>query len=101
RMNAGRPAMGGIVILAAILSTTLLWANVQNRYVWVVMLATLGFGLIGVWDDARKLRMRKGLSMRVKFGVQVLLTGALLQIVFWQPPAAWLPVLARPVLQGG
>src|SRR5439155_765482 len=94
------PTMGGIVILAAILSTTLLWANLQNRYVWVVMLATLGFGLIGVWDDARKLRMRKGLSMRVKFGVQVLLTGALLQIVFWQPPAAWLPVLAIPFFKG-
>src|SRR5438093_946205 len=78
RMKTGTPTMGGIVILAAILSTTLLWANLQNRYVWVVMLATLGFGLIGVWDDARKLRMRKGLSMRVKFGVQVLLTGALI-----------------------
>src|SRR6266705_3031499 len=57
RMKTGTPTMGGIVILAAILSTTLLWANLQNRYVWVVMLATLGFGLIGVWDDARKLRM--------------------------------------------
>src|SRR5438093_8714531 len=100
RMKTGTPTMGGIVILAAILSTTLLWANLQNRYVWVVMLATLGFGLIGVWDDARKLRMRKGLSMRVKFGVQVLLTGALLQIVFWQPPAAWLPVLAIPFFKG-
>src|SRR6266478_8131914 len=89
RTKTGTPTMGGIVILAAILSTTLLWANLQNRYVWVVMLATLGFGLVGVWDDTRKLRTRKGLSMRVKFGVQVLLTGALLQIVFWQPPAAW------------
>src|SRR6266567_1622947 len=77
RMKTGTPTMGGIVILAAILSTTLLWANLQNRYVWVVMLATLGFGLIGVWDDARKLRMRKGLSMRVKFGVQVLHAGEL------------------------
>src|SRR2546430_4610268 len=55
RLKTGTPTMGGIVILAAILSTTLLWANLQNRYVWVVMLATLGFGLIGVWDDARKL----------------------------------------------
>src|SRR5256884_901445 len=64
------------------------------------MLATLGFGLLGVWDDLTKLRTRKGLSMRLKFGVQVVLTGALVQIVFWQPPSAWLPVLAIPFFKG-
>src|SRR5256885_562451 len=76
RMKKGTPTMGGIVIIAAILSTTLLWANLGNRYVWVAMLATLGFGLLGVWDDLTKLRTRKGLSMRLKFGMQVVLTGA-------------------------
>src|SRR5436190_18982802 len=100
RAKQGTPTMGGIVILVAILSTTLLWANLGNRYVWVVMLATLGFGLLGVWDATRKLRTRKRLSMRVKFGAQVLRTGGLLQIVFWQPPAAWLPALAIPFLKG-
>src|SRR3989442_4757954 len=75
RMKKGTPTMGGIVIIAAILSTTLLWANLGNRYVWVAMLATLGFGLLGVWDDLTKLRTRKGLSMRLKFGMQVVLTG--------------------------
>src|SRR5438105_11733943 len=100
RTKKGTPTMGGIVIIAAILSTTLLWANLGNRYVWVAMLATLGFGLLGVWDDLTKLRTRKGLSMRLKFGVQVVLTGALLQIVFWQPPSAWLPVLAIPFFKG-
>src|SRR5256886_3384335 len=100
RTKQGTPTMGGIVILVAILATTVLWANLGNRYVWVVMLATLGFGFLGVWDDMRKLRTRKGLSMRVKFGVQVLLTGGLLQIVYWQPPAAWLPVLAIPFFKG-
>src|SRR5947208_152727 len=99
-MKKGTPTMGGIVIIAAILSTTLLWANLGNRYVWVAMLATLGFGLLGVWDDLTKLRTRKGLSMRLKFGMQVVLTGALLQIVFWQPPSAWLPVLAIPFFKG-
>src|SRR5438445_478762 len=77
RTKKGTPTMGGIVIITAILSTTLLWANLGNRYVWVAMLATLGFGLLGVWDDLTKLRLRKGLSMRLKFGVQVVLTGAL------------------------
>jgi phospho-N-acetylmuramoyl-pentapeptide-transferase len=100
KSKKGTPTMGGLVILTAILVTTLLWANLANRYVWVAMLATLGFGLIGVWDDVRKLRTRKGLTMRVKFGAQLLLTVGLLQIVFWQPASAWLPVLAIPFFKG-
>jgi phospho-N-acetylmuramoyl-pentapeptide-transferase len=100
RGKKGTPTMGGVLILGAILATTLLWANLQNRYVLVAMLTTLGFGLIGVWDDLTKLRTRKGLSMRVKFGAQVVVTAALLQIVFWQPPTQWLPVLVIPFLKG-
>ena len=100
RTKQGTPTMGGVLILAAILATTLLWANLGNRYVWVAMLATAGFGSLGVWDDLTKLRHRRGLSMRVKLGAQLLLTLALVQIVFWQPPAAWLPVLAIPFFKG-
>src|ERR1051326_921812 len=44
RTKRGTPTMGGIIILAAILASTILWANLRNRYVWVVVLATLGFG---------------------------------------------------------
>src|SRR6266513_2991293 len=100
RGKKGTPTMGGVLIVGAVLATTLLWANLQNRYVLVAMLTTLGFGLIGVWDDLTKLRARKGLSMRVKFGAQVVLTAALLQIVFWQPPTQWLPVLVIPFFKG-
>jgi phospho-N-acetylmuramoyl-pentapeptide-transferase len=100
RTKKGTPTMGGVVILTAILATTILWANLTNRYVWVVMLATAGFGLIGMWDDWKKIRTRRGLTARVKFGLQCLLTVALLQIVFWQPPSAWTPVLAIPFLKG-
>jgi phospho-N-acetylmuramoyl-pentapeptide-transferase len=97
----GTPTMGGLVILIALLGSTLLWGSLTNRYVWVVVLATLGFGLIGYWDDRRKLQKRKGLSARAKFGLQLLLTLALLQIVFWQPAAnGWAPVLAIPFLKG-
>src|SRR5256885_2328844 len=46
RTKKGTPTMGGIVILASLISTTLLWANLGNRYGWVVILATGGFGLI-------------------------------------------------------
>src|SRR5437773_7825547 len=84
RTKRGTPTMGGIIILASILVSTGLWANLANRYVWVVLLATAGFGLIGVWDDVVKLRTRKGLSARTKLGLQLALTLALLKIVLWQ-----------------
>jgi phospho-N-acetylmuramoyl-pentapeptide-transferase len=101
RMKKGTPSMGGLVILGALLLSTLLWANLLNRYVWVVMLATAGFGLIGLVDDLRKLRKRRGLSARAKMGMQIVLVLGLLQIVFWQPAANnWEPVLAIPFLKG-
>ena len=100
RTKRGTPTMGGVVILAAILGSTMLWANLTNRYVWVVMLSVAGFGLIGMWDDWSKIKKRKGLRARVKFGLQILLTLAVLQIVYWQPEANWQPVLAIPFLKG-
>ena len=100
RAKRGTPTMGGVVILTAILSATILWANLRNRYVWVVMLAIAGFGLIGIWDDYAKLRWRRGLSVRVKFGSQILLTFAVLQLVFWQPAANFTTVLAIPFFKG-
>ena len=101
RAKQGTPTMGGLVILGALLGSTLLWANLRNRYVWVVLLATAGLGLVGVFDDVTKLRRRKGLSARMKFGLQLLLALAVLQIVYWQPAVNhWVPVLAIPFLKG-
>lgn len=67
--KAGTPTMGGALILVAIVLTTLLWADLSNRYIWVVLLTTLGFGLIGWIDDYRKVVYRnpKGLSAGNKF----------------------------------
>src|SRR3989454_11393457 len=100
RTKKGTPTMGGIIILTAIIATTLLWANLGNRYVWVVILATAGFGLLGVWDDLTKLRTRKGLATRVKFSAQLVLSLGIVQLVSWQAPSAWLPVLAIPFFKG-
>jgi phospho-N-acetylmuramoyl-pentapeptide-transferase len=100
RTKKGTPTMGGVVILTAILGSTLLWANLVNRYVWVVMLAVAGFGLIGMWDDWIKIRKRRGVSARFKFLLQAALTLALLQIVFWQARVEWQPVLAIPFFKG-
>lgn len=67
--KAGTPTMGGALILVAIIITTLLWADLQNRLVWIVLWVTLGFGAIGWVDDYRKVveRNPKGLSARAKF----------------------------------
>jgi len=67
--KAGTPTMGGALILASITVTTLLWADLENRLVWVVLWVMLGFGAIGWVDDYRKVveRNPKGLSARAKF----------------------------------
>ena len=70
--KAGTPTMGGAMILVAIAVATLLWADLGNRYVWVVLLTTLAFGAIGGVDDALKLRSgsSRGLSARSKYAWQ-------------------------------
>jgi phospho-N-acetylmuramoyl-pentapeptide-transferase len=67
--KAGTPTMGGALILVSIVITTLLWADLQNRMIWIVLWVTLGFGAIGWVDDYRKVvdRNPKGLSARSKF----------------------------------
>ncbi len=68
-IKAGTPTMGGALILVSITVTTLLWADLQNRFVWIVLLVTMGFGIVGWVDDYRKVvhRNPKGLSARAKF----------------------------------
>ncbi|MCK5639289.1 MAG: phospho-N-acetylmuramoyl-pentapeptide-transferase [Gammaproteobacteria bacterium] len=67
--KAGTPTMGGVLILAAILIGTLLWADLSNRYVWVVLIVTALFGVIGWVDDYKKLvrKQSEGLKARHKY----------------------------------
>ena len=67
--KAGTPTMGGALILAAIVAATVLWADLANRFVWVVLLVTIAFGLIGFWDDYLKLVVgnSRGLVARYKY----------------------------------
>lgn len=64
----GTPTMGGVMILLAVGISTLLWADLSNKYVWIVLLVTFGYGAIGFTDDYLKLTKRnsKGLSSRRK-----------------------------------
>jgi phospho-N-acetylmuramoyl-pentapeptide-transferase len=70
--KAGTPTMGGALILVAILITTLLWGDLENRFVWAVLVVTAGFGAIGWVDDYRKVvhRNPKGLTARAKLAWQ-------------------------------
>ena len=86
KTKAGTPTMGGIGILVAILASTLLWANLRNRYVWVLVLVTAGFGLIGFMDDWKKLKTRKGISAKQKLGAQILWVGLLTASLYVWPP---------------
>ena len=74
-IKKGTPTMGGALILVAVLVTTLLWADLRNRYVWLCLLTTIGFGAVGCVDDWRKVVRRNpnGLSARAKFGWQSLI----------------------------
>jgi len=73
-IKAGTPTMGGAMILIALVLSTLLWADIQNRYIWTVLFVTVAFGAIGFIDDFRKLKYRDsaGLSARWKYLLQSL-----------------------------
>ena len=92
--KAGTPTMGGFLILIAIVLSTLLWADVGNGYVWVVVLVTVGFGAVGFADDYLKLSKKdsKGLSGRIKL---------LLQIGIAVLATVWVLALTREPLADG
>ncbi len=76
--KAGTPTMGGVLILGALLVSTLLWARLDNVYIWIVLLVTLGFGAIGMVDDSRKVSSNsaKGISARVRFAGGLVIAAA-------------------------
>lgn len=73
--KAGTPTMGGLLILSALMVSTLLWARLDNPFVWIVILVTLAFGLIGFADDYAKVTKQntKGVSGRVRMGLGLLI----------------------------
>jgi len=89
-VKAGTPTMGGALILISIAITTLLWGDLTNAYIWVVLLTTLGVGAIGWVDDYRKVvhRNPKGLSAKAKMFWQSLIA---LAVGFYLWHAASLP----------
>jgi phospho-N-acetylmuramoyl-pentapeptide-transferase len=73
----GTPTMGGLMIITGVLVSTLLWANLTNGYVWIVVLVTVGFGAIGFYDDYLKVtkQSHKGFSGRSRLAIEALIAG--------------------------
>jgi len=93
----GTPTMGGVLILLALTVSTLLWADLANPYVWIMLAVTVSFGLIGFFDDYRKLTKRShhGLPGRLKLLIEILVAAAVcvaLAFVMPQPLANELAV---------
>jgi phospho-N-acetylmuramoyl-pentapeptide-transferase len=78
----GTPTMGGFLILIAVFTATLLWADLSNDYVWAVLLVTGGYGMVGFVDDYQKVtsRSHKGLSGKLRLAVEFIIAAI---AVFW------------------
>lgn len=104
----GTPTMGGVLIIAALVSSVLLWSDLTNRYVWVTLFATLAFGGIGFWDDYLKVVKKRSTGLRAfqKFGLQIaaaLIIGIFLYKFSGDRQAAYLsvPFMKRLLLDLG
>ncbi|MBU3632705.1 phospho-N-acetylmuramoyl-pentapeptide-transferase [Polynucleobacter sp. es-GGE-1] len=74
-VKSGTPTMGGVLILIGIFVSCMLWADLSNRFIWIVMIVTFGFGAVGWVDDYRKVARKdpKGMASREKFFWQTLI----------------------------
>ncbi len=87
--KSGTPTMGGLLILATFIGSTLLWADLSNHYIWVVLLSAIGFGAIGLRDDFIKLRRGDGISAKEKIFLQILLSLAIgIYLLYFDPVRA-------------
>jgi len=87
--KAGTPTMGGALILTAIVVSTVLWADLENHFIWVVLFVTLSFGVIGYVDDYRKLVLQDPVGLRAG------------QKLFWQSAAAGVAAVALYMMAAG
>ena len=81
--KSGTPTMGGLLILSSLLISTLLWANLENKYILYLIFITVSFGLIGFLDDYKKLTKNKnGISAKTKIVLQLIVAGIISYTMF-------------------
>lgn len=103
----GTPSMGGILILVALVLSTILWVDIFNNYIWIVLISVLGFGLIGFVDDYKKIieQSSSGISWRKKIFFQILLSLIILYLFSVTLPenirfSIFSPFINGPILSG-
>ena len=86
-IKKGTPTMGGILIIFAVVISTLLWTNLANNFIWLVLLVTVGYGLIGFMDDYSKLKGKssKGISGKTRLSAEIVLALFVSVILYLKP----------------
>ena len=99
--KAGTPTMGGLLIVGALLTSTLLWARLDNPFVWMVLFVTLSFALIGFADDYAKVSKQNtaGVSGKIRLGIGFLIAGVAAYWAAQYHPAELSNQLALPVFK--
>ncbi|MDD4090932.1 MAG: phospho-N-acetylmuramoyl-pentapeptide-transferase [Smithellaceae bacterium] len=86
-VKKGTPTMGGMLILFAVTVSTILWANLSVVYIWLVLLVTVGFGLIGFLDDYRKLAVRnsRGVPGKIRLAAEIIIALFVGVVLYFKP----------------
>ena len=94
----GTPTMGGILVLLSIILSVFMWGDLGNKYIWVLLTATFGFGGIGLVDDYLKVKRQsaRGLSGWSKFGAQITLALVLGMVLYYNPHDPYASKLSIP-----
>ena len=97
----GTPTMGGLLILITLTVATLLWADLTNRYVWIVLAITLAFGAVGFWDDFLKVTKKnpKGVPGKIKLLISVVVAAIAAYLIAQASPASLRYMMALPFLK--
>jgi phospho-N-acetylmuramoyl-pentapeptide-transferase len=97
--KAGTPTMGGLMIIFTMLTSTILWADLKNPYIWLLVMVTLGFGAVGFLDDYLKVikKHNRGLTGREKLAGQILVALAASLWLYFLPD--FLPTLTIPFFE--
>lgn len=96
--KSGTPTMGGILIIGSMIVTVLLWGDLRNGYIWIMLISLAGFGTIGLVDDYLKVTRRnhKGLRAWYKFGAQMILALLIGVFLYLNPKDPYADVLSIP-----
>jgi phospho-N-acetylmuramoyl-pentapeptide-transferase len=86
-VKKGTPTMGGILIIFAVVFSTLLWTDLSINYIWLILLVTVGYGLVGFVDDYRKLagKSSKGISGKAKLAMEIVIALFVSVILYLKP----------------